>query len=267
MSERWVVPPGRKAKLDSLDPSSTAGAPGDRAVTESAAAALQESLRELQARLWAEGRRSLLVVLQGLDAAGKDGTIKHVFSGLNPQGARVASFKEPTPEELGHDFLWRVHHQVPRSGEIGIFNLSHYEDVLVARVDGLVEPTVWQGRFAHINAFERLLIDGGTTVIKLFLHISRQEQGERLQERLDRPEKRWKLSRSDFAERKHWDAYQVAYADVLEQTSMKDAPWYVIPADHKWFRNWVVSKILVDTLHSMDPRYPEPPSLGDVTVS
>jgi polyphosphate kinase 2 (PPK2 family) len=138
---------------------------------------------------------------------------------------------------------------------------------LVARVDELVPPAVWRGRFAHINAFERLLVDGGTTVIKFFLHISRQEQGQRLQERLDRPEKRWKLSPSDFAERKHWDAYQVAYADVLEQTSTKDAPWYVIPADHKWFRNWVVSKILVDTLESMDPHYPEPPPLGDVAVA
>jgi PPK2 family polyphosphate:nucleotide phosphotransferase len=179
----------------------------------------------------------------------------------------VAAFKEPTAEELAHDFLWRVHDQVPRKGEIGIFNRSHYEDVLVARVDGLVEADVWHTRFGHINSFERLLTDSGTTVIKLFLHISRQEQGQRLQERLDRPEKRWKLSRGDFTERTHWDAYQVAYVDVLEQTSTDVAPWYVIPANHKWFRNWVVSKILVDVLDAMDLHYPEPPPLDGVAVT
>ena len=198
------------------------GAPGDRVATEAELTLLQSRLQELQGRLWAEGRRSLLVVLQGLDAAGKDGTIKHVFTGVNPQGARVASFKEPTAEELSHDFLWRVHRQVPRGGEIGIFNRSHYEDVLVARVDELVGADVWRPRFEHINAFERLLAHGGTTMIKFFLHISREEQGRRLRERLDQPDKRWKLSRSDFTERRNWDDYQVAYAEVLDQDVHRD---------------------------------------------
>jgi PPK2 family polyphosphate:nucleotide phosphotransferase len=266
VAEPWRVPPGHRTGLDAFDPGSTSGAPGDRLTTEAAVAPLQARLQELQDRLWAEGRRSLLVVLQGLDAAGKDGTIKHVFSGVNPQGARVASFKEPTAEELSHDFLWRVHREVPRAGEIGIFNRSHYEDVLVARVDGLVDADVWRARFAHINAFEGLLVAGGTTLVKFFLHVSRDEQGQRLQERLDRPDKRWKLNRTDFLERKHWDAYQAAYADVLKRTSTEIAPWYVIPSDHKWFRNWAVSKVLVDVLDAMNPRYPKPPPLEGVTV-
>jgi PPK2 family polyphosphate:nucleotide phosphotransferase len=267
MSDRWRVPPGRKVKLDDLDPGATAGAPGNRKETEAAHAVLMARLEELQGRLWAENRRALLVVLQGLDAAGKDGTIKNVFGGINPQGARVASFKEPTGDELHHDFLWRVHRQVPRAGEIGIFNRSHYEDVLVARVDHLVEPAVWRARYGHINAFERLLADGGTTVVKFFLHISYEEQGKRLQDRLDMPEKRWKLNRSDFTERGHWADYQTAYRDAIAETSTEVAPWHVIPADHKWFRNWVVSKVLVDVLDEMDPRYPEPPPLDGVTVS
>ena len=267
MTDRWRVPPGRKTTLDSFDPGATSGAPGDRAATVDALAPMQARLRALQDRLWAEGKRSLLVVLQGPDAAGKDGTIKHVFSGINPQGARVASFKEPTSEELAHDFLWRVHRQVPRAGEIGIFNRSHYEDVLVVRVDRLVEEDIWRDRYEQINSFERLLVQGGTTVIKFFLHISYEEQGQRLQQRLDRPEKRWKLTRSDLTERKRWSEYVVAYDDMLTLTSTETAPWYVIPSDHKWFRNWVVSNILVDVLDAMDPRYPEPPSLEGVSVS
>jgi PPK2 family polyphosphate:nucleotide phosphotransferase len=208
-----------------------------------------------------------LVVLQGPDAAGKDGTISHVFTGINPQGARVASFKEPTGEELAHDFLWRIHRQVPRAGEIGIFNRSHYEDVLVARVDKLAPPSVWRARYGHINAFEHLLTDGGTTVVKFFLHISYEEQGRRLQDRLDRPDKRWKLTRSDLTERGHWQDYVEAYAEAIARTSTEIAPWYVIPADHKWFRNWAVSKVLVEALEALDPRYPEPPPLEGVTVS
>lgn len=267
MSDPWRVPPGQKVSLDAFDPASTSGAPGDRKATEDALPVLQTRLRELQGRLWAEGRRSLLVVLQGLDAAGKDGTIKHVFSGINPQGARVVSFKEPTGEELSHDFLWRIHRQVPRAGEIGIFNRSHYEDVLVARVDNLVEPEVWRARYDHINDFERLLVQGGTTIIKFFLHISYEEQGKRLQDRLDRPDKRWKLNRTDFTERKHWAHYTTAYTETLERTSTEMAPWYVIPANRKWFRNWVVSDILVDALDAMDPRYPEPPPLEGMTIN
>ena len=178
----------------------------------------------------------------------------------------MASFKEPTGEELAHDFLWRIHRQVPRAGEIGIFNRSHYEDVLVARVDNLVDPPIWRARYDHIVAFEKLLTDGGTTVVKFFLQISYGEQSKRLQDRIHRPDKRWKLSRSDFTERGHWTDYQEAYAEVLRRTSTEFAPWYVIPADHKWFRNWAVSKTLVDILEAMDPRYPEPPPLEGVTV-
>jgi PPK2 family polyphosphate:nucleotide phosphotransferase len=267
VTDRWRVSPGEKVSLESLDPGSTEGAPGDRKATEATLPDLESRLRAVQEKLWAEGRRSLLVVLQGMDAAGKDGTIKHVFGGVNPQGAKVASFKEPTQEELAHDFLWRIHRQVPRAGEIGIFNRSQYEDVLVARVDKLVAPKIWRRRFDHINAFERLLVDGGTTVIKFFLHISHDEQTRRLQDRLDRPDKRWKLSSSDLTERAKWSGYQEAYVDVLNKTSAAAAPWYIIPADHKWFRNWVVSMILVETLEEMDPRYPEPPPLDGATLS
>jgi PPK2 family polyphosphate:nucleotide phosphotransferase len=266
-SERWRVAPGSPVSLDALSPDSTSGAPGDRDTTASVVPVLQDRLRDLQERLWAEGRRALLVVLQGVDAAGKDGTIKHVFTGMNPQGTRVTSFKEPTSEELAHDFLWRVHRHVPRSGEIGIFNRSHYEDVIVVRVDGLVTREVWSARYEHINAFERLLSDGGTTIVKVFLHISYEEQGRRLQERLVRPDKRWKINRADIVERSHWSAYRAAYTDVLERTSTDTAPWYVVPADHKWFRNWAVSRILVDVLTSMNPRYPESSPMDGVTIT
>ena len=266
MTDRWRVAPGHEITLDRFDPASTSGAPGDRARTEGELPIVQSRLQELQDRLWAEGRRALLVILQGLDASGKDGTIKHVFSGVNPQGARVVSFKEPTNEELAHDFLWRVHRQVPRAGEIGIFNRSHYEDVLVARVDHLVDSAVWHDRYELINDFERLLSHDGTTVVKFFLHISYEEQGRRLQDRLDRPDKRWKLTRSDFTERGHWDRYQQAYADALTKTSTAVAPWYVIPSDHKWFRNWAVSRTLVAVLEAMDPHYPQAPPLEGVTL-
>jgi PPK2 family polyphosphate:nucleotide phosphotransferase len=259
--ERWRVDPGGRISLGEIDPASTPGASGNRAATQAAIPELNERLFVLQDRLWAEARRSLLVVLQGMDAAGKDGTIKHVFKGVNPQGTRVAIFKEPTPEELSHDFLWRVHQRAPRAGEIGIFNRSHYEDVLIARVDRLVEKHVWSERYELINAFERVLAHGGTTTIKLFLHISHEEQGRRLTERLERPDKRWKSSRSDFTERARWDDYRAAYTEALERTSTDVAPWYVVPADHKWYRNWAVSRVLIETLEAMDPRYPEPPPL------
>ncbi len=256
--DSWRLRPGDKALLAKRDPASTKGAPGGRTETEQAILALHDELSALQDRLWAEARRSLLVVLQGLDASGKDGTIRHVFRGVNPQGATVASFKEPTPEEKAHDFLWRVHKRVPAAGEIGVFNRSHYEEVLVPRVHTLVPESVWRPRYGHINAFEQNLADAGTTVVKCFLHVSFEEQGRRLQSRLDEPDKRWKARSSDFVERKFWDSYQVAYTEMLERTSTDVAPWFVVPADHKWYRNWVVSQVLLHSLEKMDPHYPDP---------
>jgi len=258
---RWRVRPGEKMELARREAASTTGAPGGRAQTEEATLPLHDELGALQDRLWAESRRSLLVVLQGLDASGKDGTIRHVFRGVNPQGTTVASFKAPTAEEQGHDFLWRVHRRVPAAGEIGVFNRSHYEDVLVVRVHRLVPETVWQARYDLINAFERTLAQGGTTVVKFFLQISFDEQDRRLRSRLEEPDKRWKAQAADFAERRHWDEYQRAYTDVLERTSTDAAPWFVIPADHKWYRNWAVSQVLLHTLEKMDPRYPDPAPL------
>lgn len=259
--ERWRVDPGEKVRLAQRDPASTEGAPGDRAQTEKAIPSLHDELFALQDRLSAEARRSVLVVLQGLDASGKDGTVKHVFRGVNPQGTTVTSFKEPTAQELAHDFLWRVHKRVPAAGEIGIFNRSHYEDVLVVRVHDLVPESVWRGRYGLINAFEQTLAERDTTVVKLFLHVSFEEQGKRLRSRLKAPEKRWKAQAGDFVERKFWDSYQTAYRDMLEQTSTKSAPWFVIPADHKWYRNWAVSQVLLDCLEKMDPQYPDVPPL------
>jgi PPK2 family polyphosphate:nucleotide phosphotransferase len=240
---------------------------GDRAATEAALPALTARLRDLQDRLWAEDRRSLLVILQAVDAGGKDGTIKHVFEGVNPQGTRVASFKEPTARELAHDFLWRVHAVTPASGEIAIFNRSHYEDVLVPRVHGLIDESGWRHRYRLINGFEELLAHGGTTVVKLFLHISRDEQGTRLEERATLPQKRWKLQASDFAERALWNDYQQAYADAIAATSTAGAPWYLIPANHKWYRNWAVTTVLIETLEHLDPRYPTPPDRGSRAAS
>jgi len=257
-SDRWRVKPDRRVDLAVHDPASTAGAPGERPETEAALPTLLTDLADLQDRLWAESKRSLLVVLQAIDAGGKDGTIKHVFRGVNPQGTRVTSFKEPSHVELAHDFLWRVHQASPRAGEIGIFNRSHYEDVLVARVHALVAERVWKARYELINSFEAMLAHGGTTVVKLFLHISKEEQRKRFEARLNEPAKRWKFQPSDLTEREHWDAYQAAYEDALGKTSTADAPWYVVPADHKWYRNWAVSTILIDTLRRMDPRYPDP---------
>ena len=264
---RWRVRPGGPAGIAGRHPGDLEGAPGSRQETEAAKSEQMEALAGLQDRLWAEARRSLLVVLQGVDAAGKDGAIKHVFRGVNPQGVHVTSFKVPTHAEAAHDFLWRVHAAAPAAGEIGIFNRSHYEDVLVVRVHGLVPEQQWRARYDHIIAFERLLAHGGTTVVKLFLHISPDEQDRRLADRLQRPDKRWKLQESDFLERSRWDDYQAAYEEALTRTSTEHAPWYVVPADHKWFRDWVVGEILLDTLSAMDPRYPESPSFDGAPTS
>ncbi|HEX2849602.1 MAG TPA: polyphosphate kinase 2 family protein [Acidimicrobiales bacterium] len=257
-SDRWRVSPGTELHLGGVDPGSTAGAPGDEDATDAASEELRSRLEDLQERLWAEDRRSLLLVLQAIDAGGKDGTIKKVFSGVNPQGVKVTSFKEPSDEELAHDFLWRVHKAVPARGEIGIFNRSHYEDVLVVRVHDIVPKSVWSKRYGIINDFEHTLTEAGTTVVKLFLHISKDEQAERFRKRLDNPHKRWKFSKGDLAERARWDDYVAAFEDAISKTSTEHAPWYVIPADHKWYRDWAALSILVDTLEGLDPKFPEP---------
>jgi PPK2 family polyphosphate:nucleotide phosphotransferase len=256
--DRWRVEPGEAPALAEVDTRSTDGAPGDKEATTAAFPELWDGLHDLQERLFAESQRSLLVVLQAMDAGGKDGTIEHVFRGMNPQGVRVASFKAPTEVELAHDFLWRVHQQAPRHGEIGVFNRSHYEDVLVVRVHDLVPEPVWRDRYAHIRAFEELLTAGGTTIVKLFLHISEEEQAERLRARLDDPTKHWKFRKGDLDERERWDDYQAAFEDAIAETSTEAAPWYVIPADRKWYRNWAVLRILTETLEAMDPQYPPP---------
>ena len=266
-ADRWRVAPGDRPRLADIDPASTEGAPGDKEAVEALADDLVARLGEWQQRLWAEGKRSLLVVLQAMDAGGKDGTIRKVFTGVNPQGVRVSSFKAPTPEELAHDFLWRIHHRTPAAGEIGIFNRSHYEDVLIVRVEELVPEAVWRDRYAHIRAFEEALVAGGTTVVKLFLHISADEQKERFQARLDDPTKRWKFSAADLDVRKRWDDYQEAYEDALAETSTERSPWYVIPADRKWYRNWAVLQVLLATLEAMDPQFPDPEAgLDDIVI-
>ena len=216
------------------------------------------SLALLQYRLYAEGKRSFLIVLQGLDAAGKDGVIRHVISGTNPQGVNVACFKQPTHEELAHDFLWRSHNRTPTKGEIMIFNRSHYEDVLIVRVHDIVPKSVWSRRYDRICEFETLLNQAGTHVIKFYLHISPKEQLARFKTRLDDPHRNWKIRDSDYTEREYWPAYIEAIEDAMIETSTKRAPWYVIPSNHKWFRDLVISRILVDTLHEMDLKIPEP---------
>ncbi|HMJ76701.1 MAG TPA: polyphosphate kinase 2 family protein [Iamia sp.] len=257
-ADHWRVRPGTTLDLSAVDTRDASEAPGDKEETVEATALLTTRLGELQERLWAESRRSLLVVLQALDGGGKDGTVKHVFRGINPAGVRVTSFKAPSAQDLAHDFLWRVHNAVPARGEVGVFNRSHYEDVLVVRVDELVPETVWRPRYDSIWAWEHHLAVEGTVIVKLFLHISRDEQAERFRERLDDPTKHWKFNRADLAVRDQWDDYQAAYAEAIERTTTDEAPWYVVPADRKWYRNWAVSSILVDTLEAMDPQFPEP---------
>ncbi len=227
-----------------------------RESAEGAMADAQARIAEFQHRLWAENQRALLVVLQGMDASGKDGTTRDVFASVNPAGVRVTSFKAPTHEELDHDFLWRIHKAVPGRGEIGVFNRSHYEDVLVVRVDNLVPEPVWRQRYAQINAFEHLLSCNGVVILKFFLHMGLEEQRKQLLERIHEPDKNWKFNAEDFGKRKKWDAYMRAYEDALSECSTEAAPWFVIPADRKWVRNAAISMIVADTLEKMDPKYP-----------
>ena len=257
--------PGSTVDLAAVDPSGTDGSPG-KAASQEAFAGLHERLAGLQERLWAERRQSLLVVLQAIDAGGKDGTVKHLFRGLNPAGARVVSFKAPSEEERDHDFLWRVHRHTPARGEVVVFNRSHYEDVLVVRVKALVPEEVWRPRYRFIDDFEANLVAAGTRVVKMFLHISPDEQAERFRARIADPDKRWKFRVADLDERARWDDYQAAFAEAISRTSTDAAPWYVVPADKKWYRNWAVSHIVIETLEEMAPQYPQGDDVAGVVV-
>jgi PPK2 family polyphosphate:nucleotide phosphotransferase len=255
--KEFRVKPGEKLRLKKLDPGST----GDQGSEDKAKEETERYLKKLarqQSLLYAEHKHSLLIVLQALDAGGKDGTIKHVFSGVNAQGVAVASFKQPTPVELAHDFLWRVHAPTPRAGEIVIFNRSHYEDVLITRVHKLIDKATCARRYEHICDFEALLAQSGTKVLKFFLHISKDEQLARFAQRLDDPGRNWKISESDYSEREFWDDYIDAYEDAMRATSTDEAPWYVIPANHKWFRNLAVSQIICDALVDLGLAFPAP---------
>lgn len=258
--------PGSSIKLADIDPRQVEGEWTKESAAERIAANTERS-RELAYRLYAEDRRALLLVLQGMDTSGKDGTIRTVMTGINPQSFYITSFKQPSSEELDHDFLWRIHKAVPKRGEIGIFNRSQYEDVLVVRVHNLVPEDEWKGRYERINEFEKLLVEGRVTMLKCFLHISKEEQRERLQARLDDPSKRWKFNTGDLAERKLWDKYQEAYEVALEKCNTEHAPWHIIPSDRKWYRNLVVSELLKDTLAAMDPQFPpSEPGLDGIVV-
>ena len=256
--KKLVVEPGSKVRLADIDPAYR----GKHDSHDEAGPEIKKHMQKLDALqylMYSEKKHALLIVLQGLDAGGKDGVIRHVISGMNPAGCRVAGFKGPTSEELAHDFLWRVHPHAPAKGEVAIFNRSHYEDVLVARVHGLVPKAVWAPRYQLINDFEKLLaIENATTILKFFLYISKDEQLARFEERLDTPAKNWKISDADYKEREYWDQYEAAFEDVLSKTSTKHAPWFVIPANHKWFRDLAISAIIVDAMQAMKMRPPEP---------
>jgi PPK2 family polyphosphate:nucleotide phosphotransferase len=259
LRETLRIEPRSKVDLGAIDASATHGHLKEQ--TETQLTAAHTRLADLQDRLWAEDRHAVLVVLQGMDAAGKDGTIRNVMGAFNPQGCSVSAFKVPTPIELAHDYLWRVHQRVPARGEIGVFNRSHYEDVLVVRVESLVPKTIWSRRYAQINDFERTLASAGTTIVKFFLHIDRDEQRQRFEARLADETKRWKFKLGDLEVRQRWDDYMAAYEEALSRCSTDVAPWYVIPANKKWFRNLAVAEILADTLEGLDPQYPEPEAL------
>jgi PPK2 family polyphosphate:nucleotide phosphotransferase len=252
------VAPGSRPDLGAIDPRSTPGFDGDKVAAQARLKELRDELSAFQERLWAEGKQSLLIVLQALDAGGKDGLIRKVVTAFNPQGTRVVGFGVPTEEELRHDFLWRVHAVTPGNGRIGVFNRSHYEDVLVVRVKELVPESVWQDRYERINAFEAHLAANATRIVKLFLHISREEQRARFQTRLDDPEKHWKWDSGDLETRAKWPDFQAAYTDALARCSTDVAPWYVIPADRKWYRDLAAAEILVEAARAMDPQWPEP---------
>ena len=254
---KLLVAPGKKTKLSDFDPDDTLGLKNDD-VSQKMLQKLLTRLDDLQLLLYASKQYALLIVLQGIDSAGKDGTIRHVMSGVNPQSCRVTSFKAPSAEEAAHDFLWRIHKAIPERGEIGIFNRSHYEDVLVVRVHKLVPEVVWSGRYKQINRFEKVLAENNVKLLKFYLHISKEEQEKRFQQRLEDRTKWWKLSPNDFQERKYWNDYMDAYQDAIRYCSTPWAPWYVIPSNKKWFRNLAVSHIIVKTLEDMNMKFPKP---------
>lgn len=255
--DRFRVKPGSAVRLSKIDPGFTDGYAHKRSARGDLADC-EERMGELQYLLYAEGRQSLLICLQALDAGGKDGTITHVFGAMNPQGMRVHAFGVPSAEEARHDFLWRIHRRAPERGQVAIFNRSHYEDVLVARVHELVTKAVWSQRYQLINNFEKSLAHADTHILKFYLHISPTEQLRRFKDRLDDPARRWKISEADYKERELWPRYMKAYEEALRRTSTEHAPWFVIPADHKWFRNLAVSRIIVETLESLGMRTPAP---------
>ena len=262
---RYEVTDGKGFRLADHDPHADSGVPG-KVAGRAEVAALTARLDELQEKLYADGRHKVLVVLQGMDTSGKDGTIRHVMGGFDAVGVRVASFKKPTAIELDHDFLWRIHAQTPASGEVVVFNRSHYEDVLIVRVRELVPEKVWRKRYAQINDFERILAENGTLILKFFLHISKSEQKKRLQERIDDPTKRWKFQSGDLGERELWNQYVRAYEDALSKTSTDVAPWYIVPANAKWYRNYVVASVIAEALEKLKMKYPQP-DLSGVLVS
>lgn len=255
--KQFRVKPGSRVKLNQIDPDFTDHHDSHKSALEEIVH-YQERLRELQDKLNAEGRRSLLICLQAMDTGGKDGTINHVLGAMNPKGCRVVSFKEPTALELSHDFLWRVHAPAPASGEVVIYNRSQYEDVLITRVHKLIPKKIWKRRYEQINAFEDILIERETHILKFYLHISKQEQLRRFKDRLDDPAKQWKISEADYKERDYWDDYMEAYEDALSHCSTAEAPWFVIPANHKWFRNLAVARIVVEHLESLHLKFPKP---------
>lgn len=255
--DRYRVKPGQVIRLDEWDPEETSAFDGGKDEGKALLPTLNKRLEELQELLWAQHKHKLLIVLQAMDTGGKDSTIRHVFDGVNPQGVKVHGFGVPTAEELAHDYLWRVHKHTPGNGEIAIFNRSHYEDVLVVRVHELVPREVWSRRYEHIKMFEKLLTDEGATIRKFYLHISKDEQKQQLQDRLDDPSKRWKFRKADLEERKFWPDYQAAYEDALTKTSTDYAPWYIVPANRRWYRNLLVSQVLIETLESLQMSYPE----------
>ena len=265
--KRYIVEPGSKVRLGKIDPGDTSGFEGSKGEGEKAIDSILRKLDPLQELLYAEHKHRLLVVLQGMDSSGKDGTIRRVFEGVNPEGVRVAHFGKPSTQELDHDYLWRAHLQVPAKGEIVIFNRSHYESVLVERVHELVPEKVWSKRYRQIVDFERMLNEEGTTILKFFLHIDKKEQAKRFQDRLKDPTKHWKFSYLDYNERAYWKDYTSAYEEALERTSTDEAPWYIVPSNHSWFRDLVVAQTIVKTLDDLDMKYPKLDSVKAGMVS